>query len=93
MEPNAFGMGDVLPPDFDALAAEEPEAHRTSQEILEDMIEDAMLFLDTDQDEQDRFKMTKILSMLQEFLATEQKERDQALGLTATNRVLRRSIP
>ncbi len=58
--------------------------------ILERMIADAKLYVEVEQDEEDKLTMTKVLTTLQQYLADEQKETDDLLGGKVSPRALRK---
>ena len=60
-------------------------------DILERMIEDAKLYIDTDEDEEDKHTMTKVLTILQGYLADEQKESQNAMQGKLSPKVMARA--
>lgn len=72
------GMG--APPPDPASNGPPPDPAAASggstSEILQQMIDLAKSYLDTEQDQEDLHTMTKVLAQLQSYLAREQKEED-----------------
>ena len=79
-------MGGGAPPPAPA-----PEGGESTTDILERMIEDAKLYIDTDEDEEDKHTMAKVLTILQGYLAEEQKEARDALGGKLSPKIMARA--
>lgn len=96
-------MSNILPPDLlaalgggqpEGLPPEEgpepPDEGGDTVSILQEMIELAKQYITVEQDQVDKHTMTKVLTTLQQYLADEQKEQDDALAGKVSPRLLRR---
>lgn len=66
-------------PDMGMAPPEEAAPEESTLDILNRMIEDAKLYMEIDPDEEDKLTMAKVLTMLQGYLAAEQKEAQDAM--------------
>lgn len=66
-----------------------PQSGGDTVDILRQMIDLAKNYIDAEQDEDDKLTMTKVLTTLQQYLAAEQKERDDAMQGKASPKMLR----
>lgn len=80
------GMPPGPPPE---PAAEEPAGDTMS--VIRQMIDMAKQYLDVEDDDQEKAQMAGILKTLQDFLAREQKEHDDAMGGKMSPRLIRKS--
>lgn len=91
-------MGGGLPPGLEGLLGggapagppPAPEGGSTT-DLLEQMIELAKTYIDTDEDEEDKHTMAKVLTILQGYLAEEQKEGREALGGKLSPKIMARA--
>ncbi len=92
--PGAPEMGPEMgaPPPVDGAPLEaDPAAGESTIDIVTRMIEDAKLIMDTDEDEEDKLGFSKILQMLQKYMADEQRESTDAMQGKMSPRLLAQS--
>lgn len=82
-------MGPAAGPPGPPPSPEGPEPAGDTVEAIRQMIDMGMSYLDSEDDEQEKLQMSKILQMLQDFLAREQKEADEAMQGKMSPRLLR----
>lgn len=87
--PMSMAGGPAAPVE-EPVAAPQEDGESTIN-ILNRMIQDAQEYLSVETDEEDKLTMTRVLNLLQGYLAREQKESDQAMQGTASPRLLRRA--
>lgn len=79
-------------PAQDTAAPQAPDAGGDDTvSILKNMIDQANRYLEVEDDEADRLTMQKVLVTLQQYLANEQKEHDDAMAGKASPRLLRQA--
>lgn len=76
------GLGGGGPPQAPDEAPPDEQAPTDTVEILKQMIDLAMQYQDVEDDDVDKANVAKILAQLQGMLATEQKEKESALGVS-----------
>lgn len=81
------GMGGPPPPDPGGGGSPEDKP----VDILKQMIELAQNYMQAEPDEEDKATMAKVLANLQQYLAKDQQERDQAMAGQMNPRVLRKT--
>ena len=64
----------MMPPEQGA-----PEGGESTIDILNQMLDLAKLYMEVDEDEEDKMTMAKVLSILQGYLAAEQRESQDAM--------------
>lgn len=79
------------PPPVEEPEAAPDEGGGSTVEILDRMISDAMAYIDAETDEEDKATMTKVLSTLQGYKASEQKERDGMMQGKVTPKGMRKA--
>ena len=69
-------------------ASPEGDGGGSTSDVIKEMISAAMAYLDIEDDEQEKAQMTAVLKSLQDFLAREQKEEQDAMGGKMSPRLL-----
>lgn len=75
-------LGGAAPPPGDPgmMPPEQgPEGGESTIDILNQMLDLAKLYMEVDEDEEDKMTMAKVLTMLQGYLAAEQRESQDAM--------------
>jgi hypothetical protein len=84
------GAPPMGPPPMGPPPAPEGGGESTT-DILEQMIELSKLYIETDEDEEDKLTMTKVLQILQKYLADEQKEAQDAMSGKLSPKIMARA--
>ena len=82
-----------IPPELAALLGggqAEPEEPEDGPSILRQILDLAARYAQVEDDDQDLLQIEKARTLIQQLLAAQQKEMDDALGLAQNNKVLRR---
>jgi hypothetical protein len=77
-----LGGGGAPPPGDPGMMPPEqgaPEGGESTIDILNQMLDLAKLYMEVDEDEEDKMTMAKVLSILQGYLAAEQRESQDAM--------------
>jgi hypothetical protein len=96
-EPEPFDPGMVDPGLLDPAVAGPPVAPPVEEvalspvDVLRDLLEGTMAYLEVEQDEEDKEKGAKILALVQQLLALNQRQADQMMGATAAAKGLRKA--
>lgn len=64
-----------------------------TKDVIKQMIDLAKGYMDVEDDDQEKAQMAAVLKTLQDFLAREQKEQDDAMGGKLSPRLMRKSYP
>lgn len=82
------GMGGPGGPPPGPPEPEGPPAPESTSDVIKQMVEAALAYLDIETDEQEKAQMAAVLKSLQDFLAREQKEEQDAMGGKMSPRLL-----
>lgn len=89
--PDAAAQGPVDPSqDPASVPAQDGSPDGDPVEILTQMIDLAMKYLDVEPDEEDKSTMTKVLQQLQQYKAKDQADADAALGGKVSPKLMRK---
>jgi hypothetical protein len=67
------------------------EVAQSPIDVLRDLLEGTMLYLEVEQDEEDKEKGARILALVQQLLALNQRQNDQMMGATPAAKGLRKA--
>jgi hypothetical protein len=83
------GVG--VPPAGPPVGPPVEELARSPIDVLRDLLEGAQEYLSVEQDEEDKEKGGRILALVQQLLALNQRQADQMMGATPAAKALRKA--
>jgi hypothetical protein len=91
VEPDLLDPGVVGPPAGPPVGPPVEEVARSPIDVLRDLLEGTMEYLEVEQDEEDKEKGARILALVQQLLALNQRQADQMMGATPAAKGLRKA--